>query len=280
MTERKLNISVVIPAFNREGTIVKCLESVMNQTYPVMEVLVVDDGSTDNTRSIVADFPSDKVFLFCQNHKGAQAARNKGIINAKGDYIAFLDSDDEWLPEMLEETVKCYMDRGEHCVIYSDCYVRKEDRKSLWKLPDCEGNSYAALLQRPGPMFQSILVEKELLFEIGLLDEKVVAYQEWDTAIRLAQKAEFVHIHKPLFIYCLHDGETISKDGAKDLLGYGQVIRNHRKSIIGVCGYEVLLKHYNLLMKKCIQNKSKTLYMYIWQWYKIELMIKIGRRRI
>ncbi|MCI8561268.1 MAG: glycosyltransferase family 2 protein [Dorea sp.] len=279
MSEKRLNISVVIPAFNREQTIVRCLKSVVGQTYPAMEILVVDDGSADNTRKIVADFPSDKVSLLCQNHKGAQAARNEGIINAKGEYIAFLDSDDEWLPHMLEETVNCLMDKGEHCVIYSDCYVRMGDSQKLARLPDCEGDSYAALLRRTGPTI-SMLVKRKLLLEIGLLDEKVTAYQEWDTAIRLAKRTEFVHIHKPLFNYYMHDGEAISKSGEKDLLGYGYIVKKHRKNIVDVCGYGALADHYHLLIKKCIQNKSKKLYMYIWKWYQAELMDMIRRNRV
>ncbi len=275
MSEKKVNVSVVIPTFNREKTIIKCIESVINQTYPVMEILVIDDGSTDNTKRLVANFSSDKVFLLYQNHKGAQAARNKGIINAKGDYIAFLDSDDEWLPQMLEESVGRMLDNESNCIIYSDCFVREENRERLWQLPDCEGNSYAFLLKKPGPMFQSILVKKELLFKIKLLDEKVPAYQEWDTAIRLARESKFIHIHKPLFVYCYHDGETISKDCRKDILGYGYIVNKHRKSIINVCGYRVLLEHYELLIKKCIQNRNAMLYKYICKWYNTKLMIKI-----
>lgn len=279
MSEKKVTVSVVIPAFNREQTILKCLESVINQTCPAMEILVVDDGSTDNTREIVSGFPSDKVFLLCQQHKGAQAARNKGIINARGEYIAFLDSDDEWMPRMLEETLHCLLENGDDCVVYSDCYVQQENRRSLAQLLDCEGNSYAILLKKSGPTI-SLLVKKDLLLEIGLLDEKVVAYQEWDTTIRLAQKAKFVHVHKPLFVYNLHEGEAISKSGKKDIAGYGYVVRKHKKSIIAVCGYEVLLEHYKALIKKCIQNKSKRLYLYIWEWYKTKLMIKIGRHSV
>lgn len=279
MFVKEINISVVIPAFNRGQTIFKCLESVINQTYSAMEILVVDDGSTDNTRDIVSNFPSDKVFLLRQHHKGAQAARNKGIISAKGEYIAFLDSDDEWMPQMLEESVRCLLENGYGCVVYSDCYVQKETRKVLWELPDCEGDSYEFLLKKPGPTI-SFLVRKKLLLEIGLLDERVAAYQEWDTAIRLAQKANFIHIHEPLYIYNLHEGETISKNSRKDVSGYGYVVDKHRKSIIDVCGYEVLLEHYRLLIKKCIQNKDKRLYMYIWKWYKTKLMVRIRERRV
>lgn len=279
MSGKEVNVSVVIPAFNRGQTIFRCLESVINQTYSAMEILVVDDGSTDNTRDIVTNFPSDKVVLLCQQHKGAQAARNRGIINARGEYIAFLDSDDEWMPQMLEETVHCLLENGHGYVVYSDCYVQKENRKVLWQLPDCEGNAYAALLKKPGPTI-SFLVKKQLLWDIGRLDEKVAAYQEWDTAIRLAQKAKFVHIHKPLYIYNLHGGETISKNSRKDVSGYGYIVGKHRKSIINVCGYEVLLEHYKLLIKKCIQNKDKRLYMYIWKWYKTKLMVGIRGRKI
>ena len=279
MSEKRLSVSVVIPAFNREQTIVRCLKSVVGQTYPAMEILVVDDGSADNTRRIVADFPSDKVSLLCQDHKGAQAARNKGIISAKGEYIAFLDSDDEWLPHMLEEAVSCLMDKGEHCVIYSDCYVRTGESQKLARLPDCEGDSYAALLKSTGPTI-SMLVKRELLLGIGLLDEKVAAYQEWDTAIRLAQRAEFVHIHKPLFNYYMHDGETISKSGKKDLLGYEYIEKKQRKKIADICGYGALADHYCLLIKKCIQNGSKRLYLYIWKWYQAKLMNMIRRDRV
>lgn len=280
MSQEKIKISVVIPAFNREKTICRCLESIMNQTYPAMEILVVDDGSTDRTRNIVLDFPSDKVFLFCQSHKGAQAARNKGVIEAKGDYIAFLDSDDEWVPQMLEETVNCFLKEKDDCVIYSDCYVREEGRQRLWRLPDCERDSYDTLLRKPGPMFQSMLVKRKLLLSIGLLDEKVPAYQEWETAIRLAQRAKFVHICKPLFIYHLHEGETISKNGAKDIAGYEYVIEKHKKDMIAAWGYKGLLEHYNILIKRCIQHKSNRLYKFIVKWYGAELMFKIRGNRV
>lgn len=279
MFEKEVTVSVVIPAFNRGQTIFGCLESVINQTYPAMEILVVDDGSTDNTRDIVSNFPSDKVFLLCQQHKGAQAARNKGIISARGEYIAFLDSDDEWVPQMLEETVGCLLENGDGCVVYSDCYIQKDNRKVLWNLPDCNGNSYAALLKKPGPTI-SFLAKRKLLLEIGLFDEKVAVYQEWDTVIRLAQKAEFVHIHKPLYIYNRHGGETISKTGRKDISGYGYIVDKYRKSIIGICGYDVLLQHYKLLIKKCIQNQDKRLYIYIWKWYKTKWSARIRGCRV
>ena len=86
-----IKISVVIPSFNREKTIEKCIRSVMNQSYPPYEILVVDDGSTDGTIQKIASLHIDMVRLLQQEHKGAQAARNYGIREAKGDYIAFLD---------------------------------------------------------------------------------------------------------------------------------------------------------------------------------------------
>ncbi len=108
MNKMEINykVTAVIPAYNREKTIKRCIDSVLAQTYPVFEIIVADDGSTDRTVDIIKQEYGSAVKIIRQNHKGAQAARNVGIMAARGEYVAFLDSDDEWLPEKIELQVQ------------------------------------------------------------------------------------------------------------------------------------------------------------------------------
>lgn len=100
-------VSVIIPAYNRAHCIQRAIQSVQSQTYKDLEIIVIDDGSTDNTGEIVKSIPDDRIrYICCETNRGAGAARNEGMKTAKGSYIAFLDSDDEWLPEKLARQVE------------------------------------------------------------------------------------------------------------------------------------------------------------------------------
>lgn len=251
-----IKISVITPVYNREKTIKKCLESVIHQTYKPYEIILVDDGSTDNTIKIAESINCSFLKVIKQDHKGAQRARNTGIRNAKGNYIAFIDSDDEWLPTLLEEEVIYLKKVKKDIVLYTDCYVYDESKKrrTLWRLPGKSGNMYKFLLLHQGPMFQSMLVRRDHLINIGLLDEKVAAYQEWETAIRLAEHYKFVHLGKPLFIYNIHGGVTISKDKKKGFMGYKYIIKKHTKAILKKTGIPGLLFHYKRLIFLWIES--------------------------
>ena len=257
IVKRKIRVSVVVPAYNREKTIERCIQSIKRQTMQPYEIVLVDDGSTDQTVRLAEGIPCKYLKILRQNHKGAQAARNLGILNAKGNYIAFLDSDDEWLPEMLEREIEYLLQRQNNCVLYSDCYIYDDKGKRVWRRPGRTGNTYHESLLQGGPMFQSMLVKKSLLYKIGLLDEKVAAYQEGETAIRLAKRAEFVHIREPLFIYYCHSGETISKDIKKGIQGYLYIVKKFQKDIVKVHGFGGLAFHYKNLMDSSRQCKNK-----------------------
>lgn len=257
-----MEVSVIIPVYNREKTIRRCLMSVLTQTLKPLEIILIDDGSTDKTIKIAEEI-SSSIIIIKQNHKGAQAARNLGILNAKGEYIAFLDSDDEWLPELLEkETILLSQCEGS-CVVYSDCYVCYGNRRSLWRLPECTKNSYSTLLIHPGPMFQSMIVKKELFLKIGLLDESVVAYQEWDTAIQLARIANFVHYRIPLFNYHIHGEKTISKNKQWGIDGYRYIVKKYRYEILKEQGVSGLKEHYKNLIRQCVECKNIQIFVFI-----------------
>ncbi len=108
MPNTQIKISVIIPVYNREDTITNCLESVIKQTYAPAEIIVIDDNSTDDTIKQINKFNDKIIILNTEQQSGAQTARNIGIKAAKSDWIAFLDSDDEWLPNKIEKQVSAF----------------------------------------------------------------------------------------------------------------------------------------------------------------------------
>lgn len=249
---QNLLVSVIIPMYNRSKTIIKCLDSICKQTYKDIEIIVVDDYSNDNSVDLVNNYKDSRVKVIkLLKNSGAQVARNKGIMESKGKWIAFNDSDDMWHPNKLElqlEELK-RVSYNEYTVIHSNCICLDliNNKSWEWKLPLIEGSCYINLLKTSSPMFQAILTSKKALLEIGLLDENVPSYQEWDTSIRLAKKCKFIHIEKPLFTYIFHDGETISKNHKRDIEGYLYIINKFKKELQEYNFYE---KHINQLSKR------------------------------
>lgn len=240
-------VSVVIPAFNRGTTIADALFSVQAQSYPNWEVIVVDDGSRDDTAGTVERCKHQDPRIRLIRHRetrGAQAARNTGIRHARGSWMAFLDSDDRWMRHSLQIRLKTAAARG-LAVVHSDAYERREDGSmALYRLPVLDGWIYRELLSQPGPMFQGLLVAREALETIGGLDERIVALQEWDTAIRLAERYRFGFVRSPTFVWDRRCAETITKDKGRDARGYEQVVRKHAEAIMRHAGLQTLCRHY------------------------------------
>lgn len=251
-TEKK--VSVIIPTYNREELLIRAIRSVQSQTYPVAEIIIIDDLSTDNTASVIKKIVEGDpriVYLRHDKNRGAQAARNTGIQRAKSEWIAFLDSDDEWLSEKLEKQFSA-LNCNDLSIVHCECYLQDANgtERTLFGVPPYSGNIYEKVLRHPGPMFQGLLVQKKHLEEIGLLDEGVPSYQEWDTAIRLARSYSFKFVAEPLFVYHLHAGETISKDNRREVDGWAYVVEKHRDEIIKVAGVKALARHYEVVAKK------------------------------
>src|SRR5207245_118000 len=193
--------SVIVATHNRADTIRRCLYSALGPTVTTYEVIVVDDASTDDTTSVVKSISDERLQLITMSsNKGAQAARNVGIKNAKGDYIAFLDSDDEWVPEKLEWQTKEIARMEKPCVIHGAGWIYKEQEntREIFSMPILNGFVYKELLTNPGPLYPCLFVPKKNLVEIGFLDEKTPSFQEWDLSITLAKQLDFVFIDKPL----------------------------------------------------------------------------------
>lgn len=260
LVAKHARISVVIPAYNREQSIQRCIMSIHEQTYPVTEILIVDDCSTDHTADIVREianmFPAHYIrYIRLEKNAGAQVARNTGIKAALGAWIAFCDSDDIWLKDKLEKQMQALACAGyaEKTVIHGDCLVVNciTGEEHPWHLPEMDGeNVYKALLQSSGPMFQAFLTSKAALLQAGLLDEKVPSYQEWDTSLLLAKKCRFIHIHEPLFVYYIHD--TDFRNPQRDFAGYQYIIKKYQTDIINICGIGTWNRHMEIQFIKCI----------------------------
>jgi glycosyltransferase involved in cell wall biosynthesis len=266
-------VSVVVPSFNRASTIEAALRSIQRQTCALWEAVVVDDGSVDDGADRVARFALEdsRIRLIRHGHnRGAQAARNTGIDAARTKWIAFLDSDDEWIPESLELRLDAAQ-RSRLQVIHTGAYViRESGDKSLYELPATQGWVYTQLLKGPGPMFQSLLVAKEAFTKIGGLDERIVALQEWETSIRLAKHYRFGFLAAPTFIWDCRGSDTITKDRRRDAMGYEQIVHKHFFSMLRT-GPETLSTHYRKLAQRYTQANAKpdalrsSLYAKFWQ---------------
>lgn len=202
-------ISVIIPTYNRANYIKRALESVINQTYKNVEVIVVDDNSSDNTEEIVKNYSNKHNFIKYIKHdknKGGSAARNTGVENSSGDFIAFLDSDDEWVETKLEKCIKIFNSNQDVDLIYSDIYLVNEltnkeviDKKELWD------DYYFGLLQRNiiGGT-SSIVIRRSVFEQVGGFKVGLPSCQDWDFYLEIAKEHKIYLINEPLTKYYIH----------------------------------------------------------------------------
>ncbi|MBI9070037.1 MAG: glycosyltransferase family 2 protein [Melioribacteraceae bacterium] len=219
-------ISVVIPTYNRAFIIKKCLDSVLEQTFHNLEVLVVDDGSTDNTKEVVESINDSRInFIESEKNGGACAARNIGINAAKGDYIAFLDSDDYWLKDKLEKQINCLKDSGDDTTIIHCGYERRDvdsgelvGKRIVYN--DVQKEVFSNLGAAPGT--PSLLIKRDILLEIGGFDENLPAHQETELAIRLAKKYNFKLVDEYLAVATVNhtriSSNPVNRINAKEII--------------------------------------------------------------
>ncbi|GBU25057.1 glucosyltransferase [Fibrobacteria bacterium R8-3-H12] len=251
-------ISVVIPMYNRKSTIDYCLNSVLNQTYKNLEIILVDDCSTDGTVEHIRNTYKDKRIHIIQLEKngGAQRARNEGIKNATGEWIAFLDSDDEWLSQKIDDQVKILEENNfnPYLVIHSDAlaFDHKKNIKYEFRISGFEGkkeNVYKKLLKAPGPMFQGILTSKKALEQINYLDENVVNFQEWDTSIRLAKICDFIFMKNLTFIYHIAKSEQLS-NWKLSIEGYSYILNKFKNEMDKYLTKDELKYHLDFINRR------------------------------
>jgi len=236
-------VSVIIPTHNRAEYLRNAIESASKQTFQDLEIIVVDDNSTDHTAEVVEGFENRKIKYIRKNvKKGPSAARNTAILESKGKYIAFLDDDDEWVPNKLQEQIKL-LDRSKLkiCGVYSNRLVLERATKRLIsanpQADKLKGNLLSQLLIGSPIHTSTVLLKKRCLDEIGLFDETMSYMEDRDLWIRLSLKYDFEYINDPLSIAYVHkqghlseslEGQTAGRE--KLLQKYSNLFSQNKKS--------------------------------------------------
>lgn len=215
-------VSVVIPVYNGEQYIQETLESVLGQTYPDVEVIVVDDGSTDSTLDILASY-GDRLRVFRQKNSGAAAARNKGIQEATGKWVAFVDADDVWLPEKLEnQLAACSEYLWSHTASVFRGGVNNGKLDSDFT-PKHAGCVLEKLVCGNFITTSTVVVDRAVLLESGGFDVSLRSVQDWDLWIRIASKHALGYLSEPLALYRVH-AASASRSTRKTLPNHMRVI--------------------------------------------------------
>lgn len=204
-------VSVILPVYNRPGWLARAVESVLSQSHTNLELLVVDDGSTDDTRRVLEGF-LPRVEILEQSHAGAEAARNLGLENARGEFVAFIDSDDVWLPDRLSRQLPLFR-RPEVGLVFGDAALvdyrrtppRRLRRTFFDRVRPSRGRVTQELARGCFVPFSSVLARRELLKEAGGFTPGRVAadYLKW---VEVSAVCEFDYVEGPVFEYAIHEG--------------------------------------------------------------------------
>jgi glycosyltransferase involved in cell wall biosynthesis len=211
------DVSVVIPTYNRAPLLGRAIESILNQTYKRFELLVIDDGSTDATEEVVNGFRDRRIrYLRLDRNRGPGAARNAGIQVARGTFVAFQDSDDEWMADKLEQQLQAFAAAPVAVgVVYSDMLRMLADGSVQYhtsptvvsrRIIDPATGFYQ--VYRLG--ITSAVARRECLLQVGLFNEQLPAFEDLELLIRLGRRYEFVHVHTPLVRYYQTEGRSSS----------------------------------------------------------------------
>jgi glycosyltransferase involved in cell wall biosynthesis len=250
--ESDIFFSIIIPTFNRADKLKRALNSLVDQSYANFEVIVCDDGSTDNTKEVVSYYQNSLniTYLYDENWGGPARPRNLGIGVAKGDWIGFLDADDWWYENKLEEVSKLTMDFD---FIYHklDRYF-EADSKIIGEIKSAKlgNNAIYTIMKLQNPLAtSSVVVRKELIINAGLFDEEkeLIASEDFNLWLKIAmQNPRFHLLNKTLGAYSVGD-DNISSDRKKAYKRNVRIINRYADHLSGKQKNQVLaLLEYNL----------------------------------
>ncbi len=209
-------VSVIIPTYNRASLISQAIDSVLAQTFKDYEIIVIDDGSTDNTQEIRKKFDG-RINTICQANQGIAQTRNQGIRQAQGSYIAFLDSDDFWTPEKLQEQVKVLDQNPRVGIVYGRMPIINEKGETIGMKPaGVSGKNLKELLELWGDIPTSTVLARKACFDqAGLFDTQLESMEDIDMWIRIAEHYDLYEIEHKVLAYYRRHGQQITQNMVK-----------------------------------------------------------------
>ena len=251
--EMTSSVSVIIPSFNRASVLPRALDSVLAQTHVAAEIIVVDDGSSDGTNALVErDYPGVK--LLTQGNQGVSSARNAGASVSTGEWLAFLDSDDEWLPEKLSHQFACARDNPHISLIHSDeIWIRRGARvNQMRKHRKSGGQIFEYCLPRCVISPSAVMISKALFDRLGGFDEDLPACEDYDLWLRACHQCDVAYIEHPLIRkYGGHEDQLSAK--------YWGMDRFRVKALAKLLAQSTLSVEQEVLTKRMLRDKCRIL---------------------
>jgi glycosyltransferase involved in cell wall biosynthesis len=247
-------ISVVITTFNRENVIGRAIKSVINQSFEDYELIIIDDGSEDDTEEVVRRFNDKRIkYIKSKTNEGQNPSLNRGVNHASGGYIAFLDSDDEWLPEYLNKSIIAFNNNPSVGAVYSKAgsYAPDGEFHEGFQF-QLEGDIYKEALAQGYLAYMITIVVKKEIIDLLLpqpFDPSFVYGQDDDFCFRVAKICRIALVSEPLAIIHNdgdHQGGEQSISKRYDLIAEGQhqLLSKYEDDILQYCGSEVLARKY------------------------------------
>lgn len=215
-------VSIIIPTYNREKLIKRAIDSVLNQTYQDYEVIIIDDGSKDRTKEVIEEIGDNRIrYIGLEINQGVSHARNVGIQEARYEYIAFLDSDDEWMPNKLElQMRKMTKASNEVGIVFCRMGGKLRNSEKRFLCPDesykkeiLEGNIFHPLLLQNVIGTPTMLVRKKCLEEIGGFKETLQCLEDWELILRIAKRWQIGFVDERLVEVHKSDGSVSTNIG-------------------------------------------------------------------
>jgi glycosyltransferase involved in cell wall biosynthesis len=224
-------VSVIIPAYNASSFVRGAIESLLAQTYPKFEVIVVDDGSKDATAQAVEAYLSDRrIHYFAQENRGLPGARNAGAKVSHGEYLAFLDADDSLAPNALERMLQAFQTTAAQWLNVG--VLKLEGAKRTVRHPITPGGDLLLAILNDDFITRSPFYPRDEFFSIGMYDEEIRNREDWDINIRMiAAGKRFVTVDEPLYHYTRTEG-SITTGNKRRLYSYTEMLlRKHHKRL-------------------------------------------------
>ena len=254
---KKSLVSVIVPSYNHGLYLPDAVDSVLNQTHSNVEVIVVDDGSTDNTREAAARY-GDRVRYEYQSNQGTAAARNAGLRLVSGDFVVFLDADDLLLPTMMEQSLKRFEAQPDAGVVHCGWIYASTDLSDLsWRMtPTREGLLFKTFAHSIPLPCHSMLFRVPVVLKVGSFDATTTPSEDWDVWLRIARcGVRWASVKQPLVINRMHP-VSMSRNSALSFAGGKEVIRRAHAADSRIS------TPYHDFAAGCSCNASKAL----WNW--------------